>query len=33
VVDAFAHVGVTQMTMPHSAFNVWKTLKATGLAL
>jgi carbon-monoxide dehydrogenase large subunit len=33
VVDAFAHVGVTQMTMPHSAFNVWKQLKASGLAL
>ena len=33
VVDAFAHVGVTEMTMPHTSWRVWKQLKATGLAL
>ncbi|MBA4342780.1 MAG: carbon-monoxide dehydrogenase large subunit [Methylibium sp.] len=33
VVDAFAHLGVTQMTMPHSAFNVWKQMKALGVNL
>ena len=33
MVDAFAHVGVTDMTMPHTSFRVWKQLKASGLAL
>ena len=32
VVDAFAHLGVTHMEMPHTAFRVWKQLKAVGLA-
>ncbi|MEQ1806860.1 MAG: aerobic carbon-monoxide dehydrogenase large subunit [Burkholderiaceae bacterium] len=31
VVDAFAHLGVTHMDMPHTAFNVWKQCKALGL--
>ncbi|HYA39187.1 MAG TPA: aerobic carbon-monoxide dehydrogenase large subunit [Candidatus Methylomirabilis sp.] len=31
VVDAFAHLGVTHMDMPHSAFNVWKTIHKLGL--
>jgi carbon-monoxide dehydrogenase large subunit len=31
IVDAFAHKGVTHLTMPHSAYNVWKTLNALGL--
>jgi carbon-monoxide dehydrogenase large subunit len=31
VVDAFAHLGVTHMTMPHSAFNVWRQIHALGL--
>ena len=33
VVDAFAHLGVTNMTMPHNAFRVWQQLKASGVAL
>jgi aerobic carbon-monoxide dehydrogenase large subunit len=33
VVDAFAHLGVTHMTMPHSAYRVWQQLKASGVAL
>ena len=32
VVDAFAHLGVTHMNMPHSAFRVWKQLQASGVA-
>jgi carbon-monoxide dehydrogenase large subunit len=31
VVDAFSHLGVTHMTMPHSAYNVWKTIHEQGL--
>jgi carbon-monoxide dehydrogenase large subunit len=33
VVDAFAHLGVTHMDMPHNAFRVWKQLKASGQTL
>ena len=33
VVDAFAHLGVVNMTMPHSAYRVWQQLKASGVAL
>jgi carbon-monoxide dehydrogenase large subunit len=33
VVDAFAHLGVTDMTMPHSAYRVWQQLKKSGVAL
>ncbi|MGB8337410.1 MAG: aerobic carbon-monoxide dehydrogenase large subunit [Burkholderiales bacterium] len=32
VVDAFAHLGVTHMEMPHTAYKVWKQLKSHGLA-
>jgi carbon-monoxide dehydrogenase large subunit len=31
VVDAFAHLGMTHMDMPHNAFRVWKELKARGV--
>ena len=31
VVDAFAHKGVTHIDMPHTAFNVWKTIHELGL--
>ncbi len=31
IVDAFAHKGVTHMDMPHTAFNVWKTIHELGL--
>ncbi len=31
IVDAFAHKGVTHVNMPHTAFNVWKTIKELGL--
>ena len=31
IVDAFAHKGVTHMDMPHTAFNVWKTIHSLGL--
>ena len=31
VVDAFAHLGVAHLAMPHSAFNIWKTLHEHGL--
>jgi carbon-monoxide dehydrogenase large subunit len=31
VVDAFAHKGVTHMQMPHTAYNVWKTINELGL--
>ena len=33
VVDAFAHLGVTDMTMPHSAWRVWQQLQKSGVAL
>ena len=33
VVDAFAHLGVTNMTMPHSAYRVWQQLVASGVNL
>jgi xanthine/CO dehydrogenase XdhC/CoxF family maturation factor len=32
VVDAFAHLGVTHMNMPHTAFRVWQQLKQLGIA-
>jgi carbon-monoxide dehydrogenase large subunit len=31
MVDAFAHLGVTHLEMPHTAFKIWKELKAHGL--
>jgi len=31
IVDAFAHKGVTHMDMPHTAYNVWKTINSLGL--
>jgi carbon-monoxide dehydrogenase large subunit len=31
VVDAFAHLGVTHMNMPHSAWRVWQTCRDLGL--
>jgi carbon-monoxide dehydrogenase large subunit len=31
MVDAFAHLGVTHLTMPHSAYNIWKTLDRLGV--
>jgi carbon-monoxide dehydrogenase large subunit len=31
VIDAFAHLGVTHMDMPHSAYRVWKQCHALGL--
>jgi len=31
VVDAFAHLGVTHMDMPHNAYRVWQTCNATGV--
>jgi len=33
VVDAFAHVGVTHLDMPHTSFRVWQALRDHGLAL
>ena len=33
VVDAFAHLGVRHMVMPHSAYRVWQQLKLSGVAL
>jgi len=33
VVAAFAHLGVTDMTMPHSAWRVWQQLQKSGVAL
>lgn len=33
VVDAFAHLGVTHMTMPHTSFRVCQQLRASGVAL
>jgi len=29
--DAFSHLGITQIEMPHTAFNVWKTIHELGL--
>jgi carbon-monoxide dehydrogenase large subunit len=29
--DAFAHLGVTHVDMPHTAYRVWKTIHALGL--
>ena len=31
VVDAFAHLGVTHMDMPHTAYRVWQQCKALGV--
>ena len=31
VVDAFAHLGVTHMPMPHTAWRVWKQAEALGI--
>ena len=31
VVDAFAHLGVTHMDMPHTAFRVWQQCRALGV--
>jgi carbon-monoxide dehydrogenase large subunit len=31
MVDAFAHLGVTHLEMPDTAFKIWKELKAHGL--
>jgi carbon-monoxide dehydrogenase large subunit len=31
IVDAFAHKGVTHVDMPHTAFNLWKTIHELGL--
>jgi aerobic carbon-monoxide dehydrogenase large subunit len=31
VIDAFAHLGVTHMDMPHSAYRVWKQCHALGI--
>ena len=31
VIDAFAHLGVTHMQMPHDAWRVWKTAEKLGL--
>ena len=31
VIDAFAHLGITHMNMPHSAYRVWQTCHALGL--
>ncbi|MCB1908936.1 MAG: carbon-monoxide dehydrogenase large subunit [Rhodocyclaceae bacterium] len=33
VADAFAHLGVTHLEMPHSAYRVWRQLHASGVAL
>ena len=33
VVDAFAHLGVTDMTMPHTSYRVWQQLVKSGVAL
>ncbi len=32
VVDAFAHLGVTHMEMPHTSWRVWKQLKELDIA-
>ncbi|MCD8516038.1 MAG: carbon-monoxide dehydrogenase large subunit [Burkholderiaceae bacterium] len=33
IVDAFSHVGVTHIDMPHTAFRIWKELKQHNLNL
>ena len=33
VVDAFSHLGVTHLDMPHNAFRTWKALREHGAAL
>lgn len=32
IVDAFAHLGVTHINMPHTAWRVWQELKKNGVA-
>jgi len=32
VVDAFAHLGVTHMELPHTSWRVWKQIKESGVA-
>ena len=32
VVDAFSHLGVTHMNMPHSSYRVWQQCQALGIA-
>jgi aerobic carbon-monoxide dehydrogenase large subunit len=31
VVDAFAHLGITHMNMPHTSWRVWQQLKTSGV--
>ncbi len=31
IIDAFAHKGITHIDMPHTAYNVWKTIHSLGL--
>lgn len=31
IVDAFAHKGVTHVDMPHTSYNIWKTIHSLGL--
>jgi carbon-monoxide dehydrogenase large subunit len=31
IVDAFAHLDITHMDMPHNAHRVWKQIKELGL--
>ena len=31
VIDAFAHMGVTHLDMPHSAYRIWETIHELGL--
>jgi carbon-monoxide dehydrogenase large subunit len=31
IVDAFAHLGVTHMDMPHTAYRVWQQCNALGI--
>ena len=31
IVDAFAHLGLTHMNMPHSAYRVWQQMKSLGV--
>jgi carbon-monoxide dehydrogenase large subunit len=31
VVDAFSHLGVTHMDMPHNAYRVWQKIRELGL--
>ena len=33
VVDAFAHLGVTHIDMPHTSYRIWKKLKEEGVQL